>query len=439
MYYKSLIQDIKDGINKQLRCEIIEETIIEDKYFFKIYLKPDDVLICPQCHSHDIMLFGKKTRNFVDEYYTDSKAYITLVYHRFKCKYCSKMFCDSVPVLNAKETIPMTLKLNVIEDLKHDSSFTFIANRRNVSVQTVINIFETYIHYERVPFGDVICMDEFKNLKHSNGKYAFVMYDPNAHLINDILPNRIQSTIDDYLYTIDWKEKEKVKYVVTDMNESYRTLIQKHFRNATHIIDCFHYLRYIEDAFNDVRIRIQGLYDSTSPEYKILKRNWRILSSYEIKVDDGKTYYNHIQKRNTSIETVIDDAVNINPELQKAYTLTQSFLKGCREVKFETAESWLDSWLKELIDCGLKEFYELRDMFFNWKKEILNSFIRFGDKRLHNGHIEGINNRIKVIKRVSFGYGNFTHFRNRIMHIINKNTIIKLVDKSQIIRKKRKK
>ena len=71
MYYKSLIQDIKDGINKQLRCEIIDETIIEDKYFFKIYLKPDDVLICPQCHSHDIMLFGKKTRNFVDEYYYD--------------------------------------------------------------------------------------------------------------------------------------------------------------------------------------------------------------------------------------------------------------------------------------------------------------------------------------------------------------------------------
>lgn len=251
MYYKSLIQDIKDGINKQLRCEIIDETIIEDKYFFKIYLKPDDVLICPQCHSHDIMLFGKKTRNFVDEYYTDSKAYITLVYHRFKCKYCSKMFCDSVPVLNAKETIPMTLKLNVIEDLKHDSSFTFIANRRNVSVQTVINIFETYIHYERVPFGDVICMDEFKNLKHSNGKYAFVMYDPNAHLINDILPNRIQSTIDDYLYTIDWKEKEKVKYVVTDMNESYRTLIKKHFRNATHIIDrlckTLHKLSYVKN------------------------------------------------------------------------------------------------------------------------------------------------------------------------------------------------
>ena len=39
-------------------------------------------------------------------------------------------------------------------------------------------------------------------------------------------------------------------------------------------------------------------------------------------------------------------------------------------------------------------------MFYNWKKEIVNSFIRFGERKLHNGYIEGINNRIKVIKRI---------------------------------------
>jgi len=40
-------------------------------------------------------------------------------------------------------------------------------------------------------------MDDFKNLKQSKGKYAFVMFDPNAHKINDILEDRIQFTIDD--------------------------------------------------------------------------------------------------------------------------------------------------------------------------------------------------------------------------------------------------
>lgn len=38
-------------------------------------------------------------------------------------------------------------------------------------------------------------MDEFKNLKSSSGKYAFVMYDPNSHMINDVLPDRIQKQL----------------------------------------------------------------------------------------------------------------------------------------------------------------------------------------------------------------------------------------------------
>ncbi|MDR5603539.1 transposase, partial [Staphylococcus coagulans] len=36
---------------------------------------------------------------------------------------------------------------------------------------------------------------------------------------------------------------------------------------------------------------------------------------------------------------------------------------------------------------------------------------------LTNGPIEGINNKIKLIKRVSYGYRNFWNFRNRILII----------------------
>lgn len=73
----------------------------------------------------------------------------------------------------------MAWKLNILEDLKQDCSFTSIANKRPVSIQSIIDIFESYVNYDRIPFGSVLCMDEFKNLKHSSGKYAFVMYDPN--------------------------------------------------------------------------------------------------------------------------------------------------------------------------------------------------------------------------------------------------------------------
>jgi hypothetical protein len=43
------------------------------------------------------------------------------------------MFCDFIPVLNAKESISMTLKLNFIEDLKN-VSFIFLANKRNIFI-----------------------------------------------------------------------------------------------------------------------------------------------------------------------------------------------------------------------------------------------------------------------------------------------------------------
>ncbi|REI29285.1 hypothetical protein DOS81_07160 [Staphylococcus felis] len=36
-------------------------------------------------------------------------------------------------------------------------------------------------------------------------------------------------------------------------------------------------------------------------------------------------------------------------------------------------------------------------------------------KDFTNGPIEGINNKIKLIKRVSFGYKNYNHLRNRII------------------------
>ncbi|HKK95691.1 MAG TPA: transposase, partial [Anaerovoracaceae bacterium] len=46
-----------------------------------------------------------------------------------------------------------------------------------------------------------------------------------------------------------------------------------------------------------------------------------------------------------------------------------------------------------------------------------------------NGTIEGLNNYIKVIKRIAFGYKSFFHFRNRIL--ISRN-LIKPITKYQV-------
>ena len=60
----------------------------------------------------------------------------------------------------------------------------------------------------------------------------------------------------------------------------------------------------------------------------------------------------------------------------------------------------------------LPEFADCTKACHNWFQEILNAL----DVPWSNGFTEGCNNKIKVLKRVSFGVRSFQNFRRRILH-----------------------
>ena len=49
--------------------------------------------------------------------------------------------------------------------------------------------------------------------------------------------------------------------------------------------------------------------------------------------------------------------------------------------------------------------------YFNWVAETRNAL----EVPYSNGPMEGYNNKIKTLKRVAFGFRNFTHFKARIL------------------------
>ena len=237
-----------------------------------------------------------------------------------------------------------------------------------------------------------MCIDEFKNLRSAKGKYAFVIYDPVNQIVIDVLEDRKLDTLRKYFYNRCLLERENVKYIVSDMNETYAYIAKMYFPYATYVVDCFHYLRYVEDAFNDVRIRVQSKFSTNTPEYKILKKRWRILSSYSVDIECGYGgIYNPIEKKKTSVDDIINDSLFIDDELFYSYDMLQTFLKMAKNTKYEDADTELDKWIETLRDTEIKEFNSLYKMFKKWKEPIKNSFIRFGDRRLSNGPMEGIN------------------------------------------------
>jgi transposase len=65
----------------------------------------------------------------------------------------------------------------------------------------------------------------------------------------------------------------------------------------------------------------------------------------------------------------------------------------------------------KIRDCyGYKESLYLASTFRNWQKEIENS-VKYG---INNEFVEGNNNKIKVLKRLSYGIKNFETLKNLI-------------------------
>lgn len=73
------------------------------------------------------------------------------------------------------------------------------------------------------------------------------------------------------------------------------------------------------------------------------------------------------------------------------------------------------NWISDAANCGIKDMADVAATYSHWSKGILNAF-KYG---YTNGPTEGFNNKIKVLKRISFGVRNFERFRNRILHCTN--------------------
>ena len=103
--------------------------------------------------------------------------------------------------------------------------------------------------------------------------------------------------------------------------------------------------------------------------------------------------------------------LHYSDDLRKAHLLKEWFYHICDEKRYCVARDEFWNWIKNAESSGLKEFEDCAKTFRNWSAEILNAF-KYG---YTNGPTEGFNNKIKVLKRVSYGIKNFKRFRNRTL------------------------
>lgn len=430
---------------------IIEDITTNDRVKTITLSTRPEARFCPQCgfrmHSR-----GIKTRKINHPILQDTyQVRILLKQRRWRCtnEQCAREENETFNFIGKRRRNTSASDFLIIHEFRDlNISAADIARKFGTSDTHVLRVFDRYVNMKRLPFSDVISIDEVYLNMDQDCKYVLVIQDFRTGEPIDLLKSRRQNVTEPYFAAIPKEERFAVQYLISDMNNEYLRYVEKYFPNATAVIDSFHviqwinmeldkHLRSLQKAFAERDIKRQEEKSAEtgrqvrlpmSDEVYLLK-NYRffLLSNADsIKYHDDPHMDRHFRylMRTADYEELF---FRIDPSLKELRDLKERYIRfnTVNAGKPQKAASEIGPLIDLYAHCEQDIFIRFSKLLKRHRDPIINSFILIErlDKddhsivsRLSNGPIESMNRKAKDLKRLGRGYRNFDHLRNRFLY-----------------------
>ncbi|OQK15772.1 hypothetical protein AU255_16380 [Methyloprofundus sedimenti] len=204
-----------------------------------------------------------------------------------------------------------------------------------------------------------------------------------------VLPNRKKETVKIFLQSIPVEIKRTIQRACVDMYDGYSNAVYEELHGVEVVVDRFHVTKSYRACADNARIK----------EMKTLKKT---LSSEDYAQLKGVMWLfrKSLWDLNEEQQIKLIQLFNYAPELKQIYIYREA-LTGIfnRPLSKSQAEAELNSWVEQVRNLKLDCFSSFIVTLQNWQHEITNYFLR----RETSGFVEGLNNKIKVIKRRCYG------------------------------------
>ena len=382
----------QDYTSKLLNLEDVIITNIDNiSEQLHIYIElPRTKHVCPVCGAVTDSIHDYRMQ-VIKDVPLARDTFLHLRKRRYRCE-CGKRFFEKNGFLPRYYRVTTRLIAEIMFAFKKVISAKEIGCRYNVSAGTAMRYFNLF-NQKLTALPEVISLDEFKG--NSGGqKYNSIVVDPKEKTVLDVLPNRFESDL--VKYFSQFSNKNEVKYFICDMNPHFRQVAKICFPKATIVADKYHVVRQVFWGMEKVRKNEQNKLSARFRKY--FKKSRNLLMKRTDKLTDE-------EKNRLAL------MFGIAPRLADAYRIKNEFLDAFHSKSSLEGKKKLTDWLYSVEVLDLPEFHDCTKAYHNWFQEILNSM----DVPWTNGYIEGCNNKTKVLKRVSYGMRNFSHFRKRIL------------------------
>jgi transposase len=233
-------------------------------------------------------------------------------------------------------------------------------------------------------------------LKKGHDDFVLVIGAPQESYVIDLLSDRKKETLEAWFDQLAPEVRAAIQVVCIDMWEAYSSAVVAKLPNAKIVVDRFHVMKNLNHALTLARREIQR---QATPEVKE-----QLKGSRWVLVRNQKDLTPEQREK-------LDTLCAVSPDLKLGHQLKEQFRAIFELTDRDEAAQQMDAWIQQVEASGLKSFQGFVTTLRNWHDYILNYF----HERWSNGFAEGMNNKIKLLKRRGFGYTNFDHFRLRVL------------------------
>lgn len=333
--------------------------------------------------------------------------YLRIHPKRFRCPFCEghPTTTQQLDWYDPKALHTLAYERHLIVQLIN-STLTDVSEKEHVSYAALLGVLDrwlaTTVDWEALPPCPTLGIDEIALLKgHRDYVAVITARDETGDLhVVAVLPDRLKTSIVAWLNALPDSVRARITTVCTDMWEGYVSAVEQALPNALIVIDRFHVARHYRDAVDALR----------KQEVKRLRKELP-----EAQHDDLKDILWPLRKRSQDLTD--DEALRLtrlfqlSPALKQAYRLREELTRI-----FDTARSKADAlrrmrfWRQRVERSGLACYSSFLKLLDTWLDRIANYFINHQS----SGFVEGLNNKLKVLKRRCYGLRNIGRFFQRL-------------------------
>ena len=350
---------------------------------------------CGRCGSDCVLLHERRRRRVRDRDWFDRRVWLDVPIRRLDCYQCGARAAERLSWLDTGERITHRLRA-WIEALVQILPIAHVAQLTGLHWHTIKRIDHRRLQTRYGAFDAQgvrrLVMDEFA--LHKGHRYATVIMDAERMRVLWVGEGNSREAIRPFFELLGKEGCQHIEAVAMDMNTAFDLEVKEHCPQAEVVYDLFHVVAgYGRKVIDRIRVDQANALQHDKPARKVVKQaRWLLLRNRE-NLKEGQAVQ-------------LQELLEANKPLAIAYVLKDAL----KEIWYAPSirEGWQRwrAWMRQARESGLAPLQNFAKNLRRYIRGILASS-RFP---MHTSQLEGVNNRIKVIKRMAYGFRDSEYF-----------------------------